>query len=201
MEQLVYFPNGSTVTDTWIVNAKHIFDDIIVHDLISHTEMPPLLQADLEQNKSEAVDKLFMNFRQGIVNAAFEEMKGVSNIFQLPPQEQFIEDSNFEWDAFGSFKQSPNQSGASFQEQQRALQFAISTIDQYSDYRNGQSHFTRSCILAGAPGSGKSFFSMYTLLYVLSKGLRVCSTSVMAKRSNFLGGVHIHMFFQLRTKN
>ena len=45
-EQLVYFPNGSSITDKWIVKEKHIFDDIIVHNQISHTGLPPLLQAD-----------------------------------------------------------------------------------------------------------------------------------------------------------
>ena len=28
-DQLVYFPNGSSITDKWIVNPKHIFDDLL----------------------------------------------------------------------------------------------------------------------------------------------------------------------------
>ena len=112
-EQLVYFPNGSSVTDTWIVNAKHIFDDVIIHDRISHTEIPPQLQADLEHQKEESLNMLFDGFKEGIINAGFEEMKNVPNLYQIPSKESLFED-DLNWDAYGSFKQSPHQSDASF---------------------------------------------------------------------------------------
>ena len=207
-EQLVFFPNGASVTDTWIVNAKHIFDDVIIHDRISHTEMPPLLQADLEREKNEAVDKLFDSFKDGIISSAFEEMKDVSDLFNVPSKENLMNvkslHDDLNWDALGSFKQSLNQSDESHKEQKKALKMAIDTIDQYSNVNGSDgslSYFTRSVVIAGAPGSGKSFLNLYILLYVISKGLRVCSTSVMAKRSNSLGGLHIHMLFQLPIKN
>ena len=111
-EQLVYFPNGSSVTDTWIVNAKHIFDDVIIHDRISYTDMPPLLQTDLERQKNEQVEKLFQSFKEGIINAAFEEMKSVRNLFNLPSKAELMGVNNLEgdlhWNAFECFKKSPN---------------------------------------------------------------------------------------------
>ena len=62
-------------------------------------------------------------------------------------------------------------------------------------------YFTKSFVIVGAPGSGKSFLNLYLLLYIISKGLQVCATSIMAKRSNTFGGIHIHMLFQLPVKN
>ena len=131
-------------------------------------------------------------------------MKSVRNLFNLPSKAELMGVNNLEgdlhWNAFECFKKSPNQSEYSFKEQQSALKLAIDTIDNYTN-PNLLGYFTKSCVIAGAPGSGKSYLNMYILLYVISKGLRVCATSLMAKRSNSLGGIHIHMLFQLPCKN
>ena len=169
-EQLVYFPNGSSITDKWIVNAKHIFDDIIIFDQISHTELPPLLQTEVLRQKNELIEKLYSDFHLGIVNAAFQEMKNVIDLYEIPPKEYFLQPSisNEYWDAFSSFKKSINQSDASFQEQRKTLKHAIDTINHYMSNSN---YFTKSFVIVGAPGSGKSFLNLYILLYIISKGL------------------------------
>ena len=120
-EQLVYFPNGSSITDKWIVNAKHIFDDIIIFDRISHTELPPLLQTEVLRQKNELIEKLYSDFHLGIVNAAFQEMNNVIDLYEIPSKEYFLQSSisNEDWDAFSCFKKSIYQSGASFLEQKK----------------------------------------------------------------------------------
>jgi hypothetical protein len=203
-EQLQYFPNGNTVTDTWIVNAKRIFDDVIIHDRISYTDMPPLLQSELEFTKNQQVQQIFSTYKSGIINAAFDEMKDLSNLYDIPSIESLLNVNSpadsLSWNAYDSFKQSPIQCIDSFEEQQSALKMVLSTVDSYMN-ENEFGTFCKSCVIAGAPGSGKSFLNFYILIYIISKGLRVCATSLMAKRANCLGGIHIHLLFQLPCKN
>ena len=45
--QLVYFPNSTKVTDSWIMTAKDLLDNVIIRDKIKITDMPPVLQCDL----------------------------------------------------------------------------------------------------------------------------------------------------------
>ena len=203
-EQLQFCPNGNTVTDTWIVNAKNFFDDIIIHDRISYTDMPPMLQTELERVKNEQVDALFRQFKSGIIDAGFTEMDGLYDLYNIPSKDSLWNvdkpENALSWNAYDSFKQSPTQCNESFQEQQKALKMVIDTIDRYMNSAE-YGTFCRSCVIAGSPGSGKSFINFYILLYIISKGLRVCSTSLMAKRANCLGGIHIHLLFQLPCKN
>ena len=58
-----------------------------------------------------------------------------------------------------------------------------------------QHQFVMSRVIAGAPGSGKSYILSYAVLYALQKGLRVGMTAIMTKRTNVLGGIHMHNLF------
>ena len=85
--------------------------------------------------------------------------------------ETTTEDSNQnsqidQWDATNRYKKSSHQSNASFQEQKKALESAIELIDQYA---SNSSYFRKLFASTGAPNSGKSFFGLYILLYVISK--------------------------------
>ena len=53
----------------------------------------------------------------------------------------------------------------------------------------------KSCSICGYAGCGKSWCMQYCLLYCSSKGLFGLPTSVMSRRSVFLGSKHIdHVF-------
>ena len=149
-EQLQYFPNGNTVTDTWIVNAKNIFDDVIIYDRISYTDMPPLLQSELELQKNQQVQQMFHTYKQGIINSAFDEMKDLTNLYGIPSIEALLDVRSIEdglaWNAYDSFKQSPIQCIESFQEQQTALKMVLSTIDSYMN-ENEFGSFCKSCVI------------------------------------------------------
>ena len=58
----------------------------------------------------------------------------------------------------------------------------------------------KSRVIAGAPGSGKSYLLSYAVLYALQKGMRVGMTAMMAKRANILGGIYMHKLFKLSCK-
>lgn len=72
----------------------------------------------------------------------------------------------------------------------------VNAVKKYS-LQFGINSQTRGVLTHGNPGSGKSFILLAQGLYALSQGLRVLPTSLMAKRSNSLGGRHLHRLFQL----
>ena len=71
-------------------------------------------------------------------------------------------------------------------------------IDSYCDI-NHQSKFTKSIIVRGHPGAGKTFCMLYTALYTISKGLNIVTTSQMDKRALQLGGKNWHQLLMLGT--
>ena len=40
-ELLIFFPNSYRVLDTYITNAAHLFDDIVVRNILPITDLPP----------------------------------------------------------------------------------------------------------------------------------------------------------------
>ena len=52
-------------------------------------------------------------------------------------------------------------------------------------------------VIAGSPGSGKSFLLNYTAIYAMTKGLKVAITEFMAQSAVHLGGLHVHKPFYL----
>ena len=93
------------------------------------------------------------------------------------------------------------QTQESHQEQLAAIKTIKKAIDRYCEIENNDT-YVKCQIICGFPGSGKTFVELYMALYAISKGLRICMSSVMCKRSISLGGTHIHLLFGLTvTKN
>ena len=62
------------------------------------------------------------------------------------------------------------------------------------NYQDSLTHL-KNMVIYGSPGTGKTFLSEIVVLYCLSKGLNMVSTSLMGVRANSLGGIHIHKIF------
>ena len=201
--QLVFYPQSARVIDTLLMNAKQIFDSIIVKDEISYVDMPPFMQSALERKKAAEIEALYQNVKNNMLLSCFAELNNSFLTSNIPSIEAFQDvtstENSLNWDIINSFHQSTNQTELSFVEQYNALK---NTIERIDGYINPQRHgfFNKSGVICGAPGSGKSFLLNYSMLYALSKGLRICVTATMAKRANFLGGMHIHKLFALPHK-
>ena len=100
------------------------------------------------------------------------------------------------WNPLHEFRKTPIQNNESYQEQKCAISRIVKAIDRYYDISTSQT-YVKCQIICGFPGSGKTFVELYTALYAISKGLKICTTSVMCKRSVALGGIHIHVLFGL----
>ena len=57
-EQVVYYPNSMSRTETYIVMAKGIFDDIIINNAIHINELPPVTMSEVRNEKSEENKKI-----------------------------------------------------------------------------------------------------------------------------------------------
>ena len=101
-----------------------------------------------------------------------------------------------EWDPISNFRRNHNQSQKSYEDQKVAISHTVSGINQYIDCSQ-QSTYVKGRVIAGSPGSGKSFLLNYAAIYAMTKGLKFGVTSLMAQHAVHLGGVHLHKLFRL----
>ena len=99
------------------------------------------------------------------------------------------------WNALWFLQKSLNQPESYFTDQKIDIKTCTETINSYGDalYTN----FNKCVIIRGYAGCGKSWAMEYCVLYAISCGLFVLTTSMMARRSVYLGGKHIHYVFCL----
>ena len=203
LQQLVYFPNSTRVTDSWIVTAKVIFDTVILSDEIPISDMPPMLQTDLDEEKEDIIQSILSSFKKNMLDSAYDEMQNSLELHQIPPKETLLAINDrsqaLNWNALETFSKSNNQSDDSFIEQRQALANLIDSINDYCDPCR-QHLFTKARTIIGFPGSGKSYLLSYIVIYSISKGFKVGMTAMMSKRANVLGGIHIHKLFKLPCK-
>ena len=104
--------------------------------------------------------------------------------------------NSLEWDAITNFRRNCNQTQQSYEDQKVAISHTVDAINQYIDFSR-QCTYVKGRVIAGSPGSGKSFLLNYTAIYAMTKGLKVAITALMAQRAVHLGGLHIHKLFYL----
>ena len=84
------------------------------------------------------------------------------------------------------FKRNPTQTDASYREQLFAIKVCVESINSYLDLVD--TGFVKNIIIARFPGSGKTFFVMYIVIYAHSKGLTVITVDMMCHQAIQLGG-------------
>ena len=198
-EQLQYFPNSSNVLDTWIVTAADLFDSVIIRNEMPITDMPPAHQTALNESKDKEVLDTWISMKEKFLGASFREMDSCVDLYSIPSIDDIkicSRNHPLDWDAVLNFRKHADQSQQSFDDQMLAVQNNVAAIDQYSNYTS-QCVFVKCRIIAGSPGSGKSFLLNYIAIYAMSKGLKIAVTALMAQRAVHLGGLHLHKLFYL----
>ena len=198
-KQLVYASITKYQADIWIATAGELFDSVIIRNEIPITDMPPALQTSLEESKLDSVIEFLHNMRKNIISSAMMEFGNSHNLYNIPSKEELYQCRRYDplsWDAMQSFKKSPLQCEESYKEQKLAIESIVSAIEQYLNPIQ-LSIFVKCRVIAGAPGSGKSFILNYTAIYAISKGLVVGVTAMMAKRAIAMGGIHLHLLFKI----
>ena len=195
-EQLIYFPNSRSIIDSWIIIAAELFDDAIKHNSIPITEMPCVQLTTLLKSNDEKCMNYIANLKKEVLSSALTELGEAIGRCSIPPLDDFLKASKQEplaWDGYESFQKSLFQPEQSYHEQKQAIKMCIDAIDSYCSIT--QNNMVKSCTIRGFAGCGKSWCMQYCLLYCYAKGLIGVPTSVMSRRSVFLGSKHIdHLF-------
>ena len=131
-EQVVYYPNSMSRTETYIVMAKGIFDDIIINNAIHINKLPPVTMSKVCNEKSEGNKKNWEDIKKSQLNAIYS----ITNIDDnFPSKEEILNidrDNPMQWDPSEKFTRSSNQSIESFEEQQNILELNTKNIDKYA---------------------------------------------------------------------
>ena len=151
------------------------------------------LASSTEEKCKEYAEKL----KKETIQSALKELEDASERCNIPSINQFLsatKETPLDWNALESFTEpSSLQNGLSFTEQRQAIKICTEAIDDYANIF--KSSMLKSCTIRGYAGSGKSWCMQYCMLHYFSLGLIDVPTSVMARRSVFLGSKHIdHMF-------
>lgn len=198
-EQLKYFSNSRRLIMHWIDVAAAVFDSVILHDEIPVTEMPPVQLTSILAIRELAEEKFLQDMKLKLGTAVLKEI-GHHSTSEIIPNVQDImaasKNNPMEWNPIQCHIQNPIQSNESYVEQQLAIRITVEAIDDYCSL-SGNRLSTKNIGIRGFPGGGKTWCSMYCILYALSKGLNCLATAVMAKRATQLGGSHWHKFFCL----
>ena len=140
-EQVVYYPNSMSRTETYIVMAKGIFDDIIINNAIHINKLPPVTMSEVRNEKSEGNKKNWEDIKKSQLNAIYS----ITNIDDnFPSKEEILNidrDNPMQWDPSKKFTRSSNQSIESFEEQQNILELNTKNIDKYAS-KNGVDSMT-----------------------------------------------------------
>ena len=198
IEQLVFFPNSMRQLDTFITDAAHILDSVIIHDEIPITDLPPVLQASIEEYNDTKLKNKWNEATEKVVTAALHELAPAIELCNIPPKEELLgatRENPLEWDLLASFQKSDIQSNESFAEQKLAVDVCVDSIRNFAN--PAHTNYVKNTVITGAPGCGKTYVMSILALYARSQGLNVFPTSLQAKRANQLGGIHIHSLFCL----
>ena len=202
VSQLVFYPNSMKKSETFIVMAHGIFNNVILHDSIPINELPPYTMNRLRVEKSNQNDMFWRKIKESQLTSV---MSAMSNMENFPTVEQVMnadQDRPLNWNPLDHFQRSANQLEESFLEQKSALQHIISKIDQFRNTTGIiANNYTKNQIIYGAPGTGKSFICQLLVLYCLTQGLNNISTSLLGIQAISLGGKHLHKLFCLPTDN
>jgi hypothetical protein len=189
-------PVTMPVMDEFIVKSDQLIQSILLRDTIPITDMPACILADVFNQKTEELEKEWKTRRESQLDSMMATLRMVPSHL-LPDKKAVMEatkENEVKWDPL-SLPQAEGQSDESVTEQKMALSIGVNAVNRYCKQFRCESH-TKGVLNNGAPGAGKSFVLQAEGLFAMCRGLRVMSTSLMAVRSNALGGLHLHRFFK-----
>lgn len=180
----------------YIITTKRLLHSILLDDEIPLAELPPSILTELLFEKNEEIQKQWEEYASSQLDVMYETLPTLETLPKKSDVLMATKQKPIHWDPLQTIPKSEQQSDLSYKEQRMALRMGVNAVKKYS-LQFGINSQTRGVLTHGNPGSGKSFILLAQGLYALSQGLRVLPTSLMAKRSNSLGGRHLHRLFQL----
>ena len=156
----------------FIVMAKRIFDDTIIHNSISINELQPYPMNNLRIQKSEENKQFWRTNIESQLESIYSAIKDAAHYHTKTEILLVDRDSPSDWNLINFFFQYAHQTYESFLEQSIALKINVQTIRKYMEIKGEYSTiYTKNIITYGAPGTGKSFIGQVIVLYCLKSGI------------------------------
>ena len=185
----------------YIVTADILFKSILEDNALPIMGLPYCLLSMYYTSEEKKMTDFWNEVKENHLTSIY---RGLSEGLNIPTHAEVsatTRSTPIVWDPVETFVQSPNQSVESYTEQKFALKIATDSVSKYQlQFGPGATTYTKSPIIHGAPGSGKSYIAELTCLYIMSQGLKLMSTALMAVRAMAIGGIHLHKFLGLHNK-
>jgi DNA replication protein DnaC/predicted GIY-YIG superfamily endonuclease len=177
--------------------SKRLFDSVLLHNAIPVTDLPPCILTEMLNKTDKKLKREWDERTKAQLNAMLSTIPAYTG---LPSRDEIVaaveKRTEIDWNPLDVITRSEEQSDLSYEEQRTCITMGMSAVKKYKR-QFGPTTQTKGVFAHGSPGSGKSFVLEAQGLYAMTQGLRVMSTSLMAVRSNALGGYHIHKLFTL----
>jgi predicted GIY-YIG superfamily endonuclease len=192
LEQLLYIPGGTMMFDRYCIAAYDAIKYALLSDSIICNDVPSYLYTSLVAEANRATTTMLQDNKLSLAKS----------VCQLPSTPKLSE-------LISATKENPlvwkpqmcrikDQSEESFLETNKVCELTTESIDSYT---SAQLSNTKSLLICGGPGTGKTFQMQLAAAYALSKGLTTIITAVMAERALYLGGRHLHYLFSIPADN
>ena len=178
--------------DSFIISAGIIFDNAIVKNEIAMTDMPAFQYSTLVQSLKDEFVNNRKKVKKNTIDAMYNEMSDLIDRYNIPSKELLLNasiDNDIKWDPVEQFCRSPEQSEESYVEQLIAIKTCKDAIDSIMNFTS-QTTMTKSVVIRGYPGAGKSFCMLYMTIYAISQGLFVKPVAKMSHRGLQIGGTN-----------
>lgn len=199
LENLNTYPGGTFQFDRNVADAKSAIYDLMLGTSTTTVQCPSVLFSHMVQDTDEHMEDFILQERARFIDSLCNDFTryGYGHILPTKERIQLCRKGNYLSDLETSeFFPPPihDRQNVESYEEQRALMVMAQSC--YNNYINPCAKH-RNIVICGGPGVGKTTVCQFISLFLLSKGLNVTPTSLVADRSKELGGTHFHKLLSL----
>ncbi|MHA7927462.1 MAG: GIY-YIG nuclease family protein [Marinobacter sp.] len=193
-EQLQYYPNGTATFDKELACAYRVITDMLVDNVIRSDSMPAALYTQLRFEATSEVSEYCNNAQEKVLQSIYYHLKPFYG--DRIPEINAVRRATFadpvEFDISTVGPSNNSQSESSWKEHQKAYEAVVNAVTHYKQARNER---TKSILLVGAGGVGKTVDMRLAGLYCMCQGLYTTTTTLTGKRGAEIAGEHVHVLF------
>ena len=198
-ERLRATPGSTFQFDRNLTEAADAFTELLLQVESPPQITPSVLYSHMREETNAQIDDFIQGERKRLIDSVYQDLCGCGFDAFLPDKQAVLEArvkalTEADTDRFFPPPRCPKQSIASHVEQTKLLEQARLNVRSYMNPASNH----RNIIVVGGPGVGKTTACQFLTLYLLSLGLNVTATSLVADRSKQLGGTHFHRLISLK---
>ena len=183
-EQLFFLPGGNVSFSNKIVAPHDAINSLVLDNSVEPLKFPAVLMQTLTETLESNIQSTFQQSQE----KPFDSIRP-KNVSNLPLNKTYP--FNKVW--FPDFNKMRIQTDRSFHEQAAILDNGLTAMTKFLKKRCN--NFTKTQVIMGKPGAGKSNVSGVCILFGLMSGLNCYVTSLAARRAAMFNCEQIHRLF------